>query len=82
MRIVPNLRPPRPKPDNAAGSSTGIRCRQCGQDLRFVRKHVSPSRLGAPLTTQFYECGACDSGYAFNPANGKWKPWIGDGDGS
>jgi hypothetical protein len=39
-------------------------------------------RLGAPVVTDFYECCACDSGFSFDPATGKWKPWAGAGDDS
>jgi hypothetical protein len=43
-----------------------------------VRRHVSPTRLGAPVTTEFYQCAACDSGFALNVANGTWKSWVAD----
>ncbi len=69
---MPNLGPPR-KPDVPPGTMTTHRCTRCGDHLRLMRRHVSPPRLGPPLTTEFYQCAACDSGYALNPATGKWK---------
>lgn len=75
---MPILDPQRRKTDNSPAKITGHRCLHCGQDLRFVRKHVSPARLGAPRSTEFYQCRACDAGYAFNRSEGKWKAWVGD----
>lgn len=75
---MPNLGPLRRKTDNPYGKTTEHRCVGCGGALHLVRRHVSPVRLGAPVTTEFYQCRACDSGYAFNRATGKWKPWVAD----
>jgi len=50
-------------------------CRACKTRLFLIRRHTSPPRLGAPLVTEFYRCDGCDSGYAFSPATGRWKPW-------
>jgi uncharacterized protein with PIN domain len=80
MARMPDLRSLRRRTDTAPTTSTSERCRNCGQDLRLIRTHMSPARLGTPLVTHFYECCACDSGYAFSPATGKWKPWAGDGE--
>ena len=55
------------------------RCSRCRHELHLVRQHVSPPRLGAPLTTHFYQCSACDSAFALNVATGRWKPWVGQG---
>lgn len=73
---MPHLGPLRRKSDNPRGTITGHRCARCGEGLRFVRRHVSPIRLGVPLATEFYQCGACDSGYVLNPATGKWKASV------
>lgn len=75
---MPNLRPQQRKTPNRPGTVTGHRCRLCRHELHLVRRHVSPPRLGAPLTTEFYQCGACDAGFALNVATGKWKRWVGD----
>jgi uncharacterized protein with PIN domain len=53
-------------------------CPLCMQQLELSRQHVSPARLGAPMTTEFYECPACDSAYAVNTSTGKMKPWLGN----
>ena len=79
-RQMPSLGPKRRKGDNASGIISGYRCAHCGEGLHLMRRHVSPVRLGARLATEFYQCRACDSGYALNPATGKWKPWVTDGD--
>jgi hypothetical protein len=50
-------------------------CRACKTHLLLIRRHTSPPRLGAPVLTEFYRCDGCDSGYAFSPATGRWKPW-------
>ena len=73
-----NLGPQRRKSDDPRGALTGHRCKICREDLRLVRRHVSPLRLGAPVTTEFYQCRACDSGYKLNPGTGAWKPWVAD----
>ncbi len=75
---MPNLGPQRPKSDESRGAMTGFRCRNCREDLSLVRRHVSPPRLGPPVTTEFYQCRACDSGYAHNPGTGAWKHWAAD----
>ena len=41
-----------------------------------MRVHISPLRLGPPVTTEFYECPSCDSSLAFDPLAGKWKFWT------
>lgn len=76
---MPNL-PLRRKSGKPQGKITGRVCAHCHQDLRLVHRHTSPARLGAQLTTEFYQCRACDAGFAFTPATGKWKPWVGDED--
>jgi hypothetical protein len=53
-------------------------CPMCMQQLELSRQHVSPARLGAPVTTEFYECPACDAAYALNAVTGKMKPWLGN----
>jgi hypothetical protein len=75
---MPNLGPLKGKPPDESSKPTGHLCRLCHQELRLVRRHTSPARLGAPVTTEFYQCGACDSGFALNPATGKWKGWSPD----
>ena len=78
---MPNLGPPLArKSDDAAGRPSEHRCRGCRELLRLERRHVSPARLGAPMTTEFYSCPACDAGYAFNPTALKWKTWAGNED--
>lgn len=71
---MPQLRPRRRQADNQNGALTPHRCLACGQHLHLVRRHVSPIRLGPNVTTEFYQCGACDSGCAFNPDTSTWKP--------
>ena len=75
---MPTLDPQRHKSDEPHGGATGHRCKNCREDLVLVRKRVSPDRLGPPLTTEFYQCRACDTGYALNPGTGAWKPWATD----
>ena len=59
----------------------GQKCRECKQDVIVRRRHVSPAHLGAPLVTEYHECPACGSGFMYNPATGKLKPWTNpDGD--
>ena len=74
---MPDLGPFRGQ-TNPPSAGSGHRCALCHQELHLVRRHVSPARLGESLTTEFYQCTACDSGYALNPATGKWKRWISD----
>jgi hypothetical protein len=74
---MPNLRPQQ-TPRHRQGTVTTHRCSLCRHELHLVRRHVSPPRLGAPLTTEFYQCRACDSGFALNVATGKWKRWMDD----
>ena len=50
-------------------------CRACKSHLFLIRRHTSPPRLGSLLVTEFYRCDGCDSGYAFSPSTGRWKPW-------
>ena len=75
---MPNLDPQRRKSDDARGALTGHRCKLCREALLLVRTRVSPPRLGPALITEFYQCRACDSGYAHSPATGAWKPWAAD----
>jgi hypothetical protein len=75
---MPNLGQQRRKTDEKQGALTGHRCAHCREDLALVRTHVSPERLGTPVTTEFYQCRACDSGYAHTVATGSWKPWTPD----
>ena len=79
---MPNLGPQRGNRTTNFPSADGARhrCARCREELHLVRRHVSPPRLGAPLATEFYECGACNACYALNLATGKWKPWVGDED--
>jgi len=75
---MPSLNPQRRVSDDSRGAITGHRCRGCREDLVLVRRHVSPARLGPSITTEFYQCRACDSGYALNVATGTWKAWAAD----
>ena len=75
---MPSLNPQRRVTDDSRGSLTGHRCASCREDLALVRRHVSPPRLGPPVTTEFYQCRACDSGYTHNPGTGTWKSWAAD----
>jgi len=75
---MPILDPQRRKSDDSRGALTGHRCTSCREDLVLVRRHLSPARLGPSTTTEFYQCRACDSGYALNPATGTWKAWAAD----
>jgi uncharacterized protein with PIN domain len=75
---MPSLNFQRRHSDTPRGAMTSHQCAYCREDLRLVRQHLSPSRLGAQMATEFYQCRACDSGYAFNPATGKWKAWMAD----
>ena len=68
----------RRKTDAPCGALTRHRCRSCREDLVLVRRHISPDRLGPRMTTEFYQCRACDSGYALNLAGGTWKTWAAD----
>ena len=74
---MPNLGPLRRETDPCRQPSE-YRCMRCREVLHFAHRHTSPVRLGAPLTTEFYLCLACDAGYAFNPATRKWRPWEDD----
>jgi hypothetical protein len=56
------------------------RCGHCRQDLQFLHRKVSPARLGTQVVMEFYQCPACDAGYAINVGTGQWKPWIPDED--
>jgi uncharacterized protein with PIN domain len=62
----------------SSSAVTEHRCRACKTRLFLIRRHTSPPRLGPSLTTEFYRCDACESGYAFTPSTGKWKPWESD----
>ncbi len=73
---MPSLNPQRRKADDPLGTLTGHRCARCREDLVLVRTHVSPARLGAPMTTEYYQCRACDSGFALSSDTGTWKPWT------
>ena len=76
---MPNLRPQRDNtPSRPSPVGDNHRCPRCHEGLRFVRRHESPLRLGAPVVAEFYQCGACDAGFSFNPAAGKWKSRVGD----
>jgi hypothetical protein len=75
---MPSLDPRRRRSNDRQGAVTPHRCTTCREHLQLVRTHVSPTRLGEPLTTEFYQCGACDSGFAFNPLTGTWKNWAAD----
>ena len=75
---MPTLGPQRRNTSKVTPEMPGYPCSHCGQPLQFVRKHVSPPRLGPAVETEFYQCVACDSGYARSPSTGKWKPWMAD----
>jgi hypothetical protein len=32
------------------------------------------------VATDFYQCGACDAGYAVDVSTGAWKRWMTDDD--
>ena len=52
----------------------GRRCPQCREDaLVMDRRHVSPPRWGAPLVTEYYDCGFCDARYQYSPADDRWR---------
>ena len=71
-----NLGALRGKAANSPAAATTHRCSLCHQELHLIRRHVSPARLGDPVTTEFYQCSACDSGFALDVATGKWKRWL------
>jgi hypothetical protein len=75
---MPTLGPQRRNTRKTTPEMPGYPCSHCGQLLQFVRKHVSPPRLGPAVETEFYQCVACDSGFARSPSTGKWKPWMAD----
>ena len=75
---MPNLDPLKRKYESQRSAPPGYKCRCCREGLRLVRKHLSPPRLGPPVATEFYQCSACDSGYALNPETGVWKLWAAD----
>ena len=77
---LPSLHPRRRRHDDKAVRPTEHRCRQCGHTLLLARTHISPPRLGPPLTTEYYRCDACETGYQFAPATGRWKPWTSEDD--
>jgi hypothetical protein len=58
---------------DVATEKTNHACNACGGPLALMRRHVSPARLGPPLTTEYFRCEACDSAYQHTPATGKWK---------
>jgi hypothetical protein len=70
----------RRRTDNGPAVPSVHRCTLCHHELRLVRRHVSPPRFGAAMTTELYQCVACDASYAYSPASGKWRPWINDAD--
>ena len=74
---MPDL-PLRQKGDKLDATTAPRRCAHCHEELQLVRRHISPARLGAPITTEFYECRACDSGFTLDPKTGRWKPSVGD----
>ena len=76
---MPKLGPQRRKTD-PPGPATVHRCSMCQHVLHLVRRHESPARLGPIVAVEFYECSACDSGYALNLTTGKWRRWAGDDD--
>jgi uncharacterized protein with PIN domain len=75
---MPNLDPLRRKTDKPQGKAAQYRCLSCRESLHLVRRQMSPVRLGAVVTIEFYQCPACDSGHAFNSTTGKWTPWTAD----
>jgi hypothetical protein len=71
-RTLPSIDLRRRRTDVASAKSNHS-CQACGGSLVLVRRHVSPPRLGPPLTTEYFRCEACDSGYQHSPATGRWK---------
>lgn len=62
-------------PEQTSLSSATHRCPQCREPaLVLHRRHVSPSRLGASLVTEYYDCECCDARYQFSPADDRWRP--------
>ena len=51
------------------------RCPQCREATLVMRhRHVSPSRLGVQLVTEYYDCDFCDAQYQYSPETDRWKP--------
>jgi hypothetical protein len=51
------------------------RCPQCREmALMLERRHVSPTRLGSTLITEYWDCDCCDARYQFSPAENRWRP--------
>jgi hypothetical protein len=73
---LPSIDPRRRRGDRPAPSNANHRCKDCGAALLLIRQHTSPPRLGAPLTTEYYVCDACDAGYQFAPSTGTWKRCV------
>ncbi len=66
-----------PRAGKASHTAAGERrvCPRCrSKALALQRRHVSPARLGEPLTTEYYECEACDAAWQYSPAQERWKP--------
>ena len=62
-------------PTRGARTAPALRCPRCREHaLVLDRRHVSPSRLGMSLTTEFYDCDCCDARYQFSPADNRWRP--------
>lgn len=60
---------------NVRRTSTTHTCPQCREAaLVLERRHVSPSRLGPTLVTEYYDCEYCDARFQFSPAENRWKP--------
>ena len=56
-------------------ADTNHPCPQCRQPaLVMSKRHVSPTRLGDELVTEYYDCDCCDARYTYSPADKRWKP--------
>jgi hypothetical protein len=66
MALDDRNRPPR---------ATPRKCPRCHEEaLVLQRRHVSPTHLGSPLVTEYYECDFCDAQYKYSPADDRWRP--------
>jgi hypothetical protein len=62
------------KTGGARQAPSSHRCPQCRETaLVLQRRHVSPSRLGEPLVTEYYDCDCCDARYTYSPAADRWR---------
>lgn len=77
---VQSVGPRRKRADDGRRQLSEYSCPRCGNKLLLSRKHTSPPRLGPLVTTEYYRCDACDSGFQFTPSTGRWKPWLSEED--